>query len=339
MIDTGMFGLDPSTADEEGLVRLFDELYDPAFLVDVEAGRFLGANRAALDFLGYDAAEMEGLGPADIHPHEIPKLDAFVAEVLARGRWAADDLACRTRTGVYVPADIRATLVTVGGRRCVLSLVRDRRPAEEAALGQSLRRLMHDLRNTLATTQLAGDRLMDHPDAAVRRSADTIARSLERAVEMCRTTLRLGRAEPPAPRRERFLLADVLGEVAASLPAAGFVVDASAGPVTVDADYDQCYRILLNLARNAHEAGAGRLRVAGDGVDGAVQLTVGDDGPGLPDDVRAHLFDEAPARKPAGGSGLGLAIARELARNHEGELALVETGPAGTTFRVVLPAS
>jgi len=338
MVEAGWFAQAVSGADEEGLVRLFDDLYDPAFLIDVEAGRFVGVNRAALAFLGFDAAEMEALTPADIHPHEIPKFDAFLARVLAHGRWAADDLACRTRTGVYVPADIRATMVTIAGRRCVLSLVRDRRPAEEAALGQSLRRLMHDLRNTLATTQLAGDRLMDHPDAAVRRSADTIARSLERAVEMCRTTLRLGRAAPPAPRRERFLLADVLAEVAASLPAADFVVDASAGPVTVDADYDQCYRILLNLARNAHEAGAGRLRVVGDEVDGAVQLTVADDGPGLPDDVRAHLFDEAPARKPAGGSGLGLAIARELARNHEGELALVETGPAGTTFRIVLPA-
>ncbi|NBB70798.1 MAG: PAS domain S-box protein [Alphaproteobacteria bacterium] len=339
MVEAGWFARQPSDADEAGLVRLFDELYDPAFLIDVEAGRFLGVNRAALQLLGYDAAEMEGLTPADIHPHEIPKLDAFVAEVLARGRWAADDLACRTRTGVYVPADVRATLVTIGGRRCVLSIVRDRRPAEDAALGQSLRRLMHDLRNTLATTQLAGDRLMDHPDAAVRRSADTIARSLERAVEMCRTTLRLGRAAPPAPRRERFLLADVLGEVAASLPAAELLVDASAGPVGVDADYDQCYRILLNLARNAHEAGARRLRVAGEATGGTVHLTVTDDGPGLPDDVRAHLFDEAPARKPAGGSGLGLAIARELARNHEGELELLETGPAGTTFRIVLPTS
>jgi signal transduction histidine kinase len=117
------------------------------------------------------------------------------------------------------------------------------------------------------------------------------------------------------------------------------VADVSAGPVTVDADYDQCYRILLNLARNAHEAGAGRLRVAGDEVDGTVQLTVGDDGPGLPEVVRTHLFDEAPAKRPAGGSGLGLAIARELARNHGGELALLETGPAGTTFRIVLPAA
>jgi len=339
MVEAGLFAHRASAADEESLVRLFDELYDPAFLIDVEAGRFLGVNRAALQLLGYDAAEMRGLTPADIHPHEIPKLDAFVAQVLAHGRWAADDLACRTRSGVYVPADVRATTVTLGGRRCVLSIVRDRRPAEDAALGQSLRRLMHDLRNTLATTQLAGDRLMDHPDAAVRRSADTIARSLERAVEMCRTTLERGRAEPPAPRRERFLLEDVLVEVAASLAAEGFVADASDGPVTVDADYDQCYRILLNLARNAHEAGARRLRVAGDEVDGAVHLTVGDDGPGLPEAVRAHLFDEAPAKKPAGGSGLGLAIARELARNHEGELELVETGPEGTTFRIVLPTA
>ncbi len=330
-------------ADEEGIARLFDDLYDPAFLIDVASGRFLRVNRAALDFLGYSRDDIEAMTPSDIHPHEIPKLDDFLRLVRAHGRWASDDLSCRTRAGLYVPADIRATRVRLGGRECVLTLVRDRRPDAEAALGQSLRRLMHDLRNTLATTQLAADRLMLHPDATVRRGADTVVRSIERALEMCRATLRRGRAEPPPPRRERFLLADVVSEVAASLPASpaggALVTEASDGPLTLDADFDQIYRVLLNLARNAVEAGARSVRIRGRASADGVEVDVADDGAGLPEAVRAHLFDEAPARKPATGTGLGLAIARELARNHGGDLALATTGPAGTVFRLSLPNS
>jgi nitrogen-specific signal transduction histidine kinase len=61
-----------------------------------------------------------------------------------------------------------------------------------------------------------------------------------------------------------------------------------------------------------------------------------DDGPGLPEEVQHRLFVEKPAGKGVG-AGLGLAIAWELARNHGGDLTLVETGPAGTVFRLVLP--
>jgi len=44
MVEAGWFAQALSGADEEGLVRLFDELYDPAFLIDVEAGRFVAVH-------------------------------------------------------------------------------------------------------------------------------------------------------------------------------------------------------------------------------------------------------------------------------------------------------
>lgn len=341
MVERGVFVEDPEWAGSEALIRLFDELYDPAFLYDVEGGRFVGVNRAALALLGYDAAEMARLSPSDIHPHEMPRLEAFVDAVLKRGRWAADDLACRTKTGATIPAHVRATRVRLGTRTCILSIVHDRRTDELAALGQSLRRVMHDLRNTLATAQLVGDRLMGHPETTVRRSAETLTRSIERAVEMCRTTLRIGRAAPPPPNRERFVLEDLLDEIRLSLPDDGAhgppLVAAGTAAVAVDADYDQLYRILLNLVRNAFEAGALRVEVAARTLVHGVEIDVGDDGPGLPAGATAHLFGDDPAVKAASGSGLGLAIARELARNHGGDLTLVASGTAGTTFRLVLP--
>jgi signal transduction histidine kinase len=69
-----------------------------------------------------------------------------------------------------------------------------------------------------------------------------------------------------------------------------------------------------------------------------VAIDVADDGPGLPPRARDNLFRPFAASARPGGSGLGLAIARELTRLHGGDLVLVASTGAGTTFRVTMPA-
>ena len=59
---------------EGDFARIFEQMYDPALLIDPEAGRILAANNAALSLLGYDADELADLTPNDLHPHEIPPL-------------------------------------------------------------------------------------------------------------------------------------------------------------------------------------------------------------------------------------------------------------------------
>ncbi|AHK78191.1 hypothetical protein M911_02290 [Ectothiorhodospira haloalkaliphila] len=327
---------------EQGIAQLFEELYDPAFLIDPAQERFVGANAAACRFLGYSAEEFTQLTPTDIHPHEIPRLDAFVVSVHEHGRWVADDLSCRTRDGSLVPAQVRATEVCIGGHVYILTVVRDRREELLAELGRSIRKLTHDLRNTMVASRLMGDRLCRHEDPMVRRSAELITRSVDRAVNMCQQTLELGNAEEQQPRRERFLLGDVLEEIRAAIgpeEVARASLDTSqAEDAEVDADFDQIYRILLNLVRNALAAGATRLQVIASREADVLRIDLSDDGPGLPEDVRARLFSEKSASRTHGGAGLGLAIAWELARNHAGDLLLLNTGPGGTTFRLVLPA-
>jgi len=69
---------------------------------------------------------------------------------------------------------------------------------------------------------------------------------------------------------------------------------------------------------------------------GVATVTVADKGAGIPDEVRAHLFEPGRTSRP-GGSGLGLAISQLLARQIGAMLVLDSTGPDGTTFRVTLP--
>ncbi|MFA5058448.1 MAG: ATP-binding protein, partial [Opitutaceae bacterium] len=98
--------------------------------------------------------------------------------------------------------------------------------------------------------------------------------------------------------------------------------------------------IINNLVQNAIDAtGAGRRIAVNFRHDtGAVKITVADEGPGIPAELREHLFEPGRTGRP-GGSGLGLAISRLLARQIGATLALESTGPAGTTFSLTLPAA
>jgi len=321
---------------------LFDTQFDAAMLVDAASGRFLRANDAALDLLGYGAAELLEKTPADIHPHDLPRLNAFLQQVRAHGTWTADDLSCRRCDGETVPAVIRASIVKQGGKEAVLVLIRDRREKRLAELGQAVRRLAHDLKNTLATAQLMCDRLEAHEDGRVRLSAESMTRALERAVELCRETVQVGRATAPPPDRERFLLSDLMEELEATVAGIGLtgytLVDDSAGEVMIDADFDQVYRVLMNLVRNGFDAGATRISLVGQtDADGTATIDVIDNGPGLPAAVR-HALGGEQAGLSRHGSGLGLMIARELCRNHGGDLAVSASSDAGTRFRRTLPA-
>ena len=332
---------DPVATAPRGAEQVFEELYDPAFLIDPEAGRFIGANPAACNFLGYDSDELQRLTPADIHPHEIPRLDAFLEAVTHHARWSTDELACRSKDGGLIPAQVRASLVTLDGHNYILAIVRDRREEQLAELGRSIRKLTHDLRNTMVASRLMGDRLQSHEDPLVQRSAELISRSVDRAVRMCEEALQAGTSEERPPQREHFPLRDAIDEVIAAIgpeEVAGATLETRGMEgVDLDADFDQVFRIILNLVRNALAAGAQGIEIAADRDNGRTRIDIADDGPGLPESVEAQLFNEKTARRGREGAGLGLMIAWELAANHGGAIELQRTGPDGTVFRIILP--
>ncbi len=82
-----------------------------------------------------------------------------------------------------------------------------------AQLGLAVSKISHDLRNMLANAQLISDRLTAIPDPTVQQFAPKLIASLDRAINFCNTTLRFGRAEEAAPRRELMRLKPLVEEV------------------------------------------------------------------------------------------------------------------------------
>jgi signal transduction histidine kinase len=218
-----------------------------------------------------------------------------------------------------------------------------------AALGLAVSKINHDLRNLLASSQLLSDQLASVPDPRVQRFAPKLMRSLERAIAFCQSTLSYGRAQEAAPDRRLMAIEPIVNEVreSAGLAPDGSIawINAIERGLTIDADPDQLFRILLNLVRNAaqalesqprNDAATRQIRITGRREGAVAIIEVSDTGPGVPQQARNHLFEAFQGSVRPGGSGLGLAIAAELVRAHGGDIYLVE-GTIGATFRITIP--
>jgi signal transduction histidine kinase len=215
-----------------------------------------------------------------------------------------------------------------------------------AAMGLAVSKISHDLRNMLASAQLMSDRLRSLPDPTVQRFAPKLIASLDRAISFSESTLRFGRAEEAAPRREFMPLRALVAEVGdgLGLPREGTITWAVQieEDLRVDADRDQLFRVLSNLCRNAlqaieqQETPKGHIRVCANRNGKRVAIEVSDNGPGVPQKARAHLFQAFQGSARAGGTGLGLAVAHELITAHGGTISLVDT-TGGTTFLIEIP--
>lgn len=113
---------------------------------------------------------------------------------------------------------------------------------------------------------------------------------------------------------------------------------------SLQADPQRLTQVLSNLIDNAlrYAPQDGMVKVVVTETDNAIEMSVNDNGPGIPPEALPHIFDrfwrgEKSRNRAEGGSGLGLAIARQLTEAHGGTIAVESEAGEGATFRVVLP--
>lgn len=230
-------------------------------------------------------------------------------------------------------------------------------PAEELArqhrlaeLGLLSAGLAHQLRHTLtALVGLSEVLLGALPESGVveaRREALLLRRECLRGMRLVRLLLEY--VQPPAGlAREPVLVEEVIDDAAAlwRLQRTPGAVRLERAPVTaglrVAGPGLLLQQVLLNLFANASEAiaGAGRegaIRVAVWRREGRVVLEVADDGPGIPADRQARLFEPMAVAAP-GHTGLGLSLCRWLVGQLGGEIFLRHSQPGQTAFQIELP--
>ncbi len=171
----------------------------------------------------------------------------------------------------------------------------------------------------------------------VRRGASQMTELIDSLVEISREKPSLA----PVPSN----LSKVVSKAAESVQASPNFRDISIeirghGPTTGVFDPRKLERVFFNLLLNACEASAnGDARVLVDVAASREHLEcrVSDNGGGVPESIRASLFEPFVSAGKANGTGLGLAIAKKIVEEHGGEIALEKTSPEGSVFLVRLP--
>ncbi|MFP6731109.1 MAG: HAMP domain-containing sensor histidine kinase [Alphaproteobacteria bacterium] len=218
-----------------------------------------------------------------------------------------------------------------------------RQRAHLAALGEAVSKISHDLRNILSTAALVSERLADSDDPEVRRQTPALVAAIDRAITLCVETLRFSRARELTVKSDHVDLTVLVEDVgkALMLTSRGQATWSNdvADDFMVIGDYDQLFRVFLNLGQNAMDAmeAGGEVRISAHRNDGKAVIEVADNGQGLAKRARDHLFEPFAGSSRAGGSGLGLPIAREIMQAHGGDIRIERSDSDGTVIRLELP--
>ncbi|WP_413989830.1 ATP-binding protein [Labrys okinawensis] len=202
-----------------------------------------------------------------------------------------------------------------------------------------LRAISHDLRTPLTRLRLRAER-SSQPELR-----DGMLSDISRINDMIEETLTYLRKDVATERLLRADLPSLLETVCADFSNAGFSVSYR-GPtrLTYFCKPHGVYRAVANLVDNGTKFATDVVVSLETMEGGALQIDVSDDGPGLPDELKARVLepffkgDSARATDGDAGFGLGLSIVHDIVRDHNGRLSFVDRSPHGLTVRLLLPA-
>ncbi len=211
----------------------------------------------------------------------------------------------------------------------------------------------HELRTPLSTVrayaELSRREYPDIPDG-LRRNIERIESESVRMSLLVEELLLLARLDSE-PKREQAdvdlsrLLAETVSDAQAAAPDHGWILELPEEPLVIAGDEAQLRRMLVNLLANAHVHTPAGTRVSASierEPDGSATIVIGDDGPGIPAELRPALFErfvrgDVSRSRGSGSTGLGLAIVEAVVQTHGGTV-VVDSAPGRTTFRIHLPS-
>jgi signal transduction histidine kinase len=225
-----------------------------------------------------------------------------------------------------------------------------RKNEQLTTLGLLAAEIAHEIRNPLTVIKLLFGYLnLEFPEDDPRRTdVRVISEKLDQLEAIVSRVLSFAKA--PSSLHSRWSLADMVGDtvVLIRLKLAQNKIqlryDPPARTLVVDVHKGQIQQVMLNLLINSMQAmpEGGTITIHCDTEDrgGAhfALIDIIDTGRGIPEELRAHIFDSFLSGR-ADGTGLGLAIAKRILLSHHGDITLVSSSPQGTTLRMALPVA
>jgi two-component system OmpR family sensor kinase len=211
----------------------------------------------------------------------------------------------------------------------------------------------HELRTPLASIKGYAELSKREPEpvpSSVNHAMDRIQSEAGRMSALVEDLLLLARLDAGRPLDRTpvdlsMLVVDAVSDAHAAAPEHRWSLDLPPDPIEVTGDRARLHQIVANLLANArtHTPAGTTVTTSVRAENGAVRIAVHDNGPGVPENLRANVFERFArgddARTRAGGStGLGLSIVSAVTKAHGGRVEL-DSRPGDTTFSLVLPAN
>jgi two-component system cell cycle sensor histidine kinase/response regulator CckA len=368
---------DRSRVAEQERDRFFEMAVDPLCILDPE-GTLRRVNAAFAQRIGYTPAEISGRPFLEfVHPEERTATRSVLQAMRSVSERVRFESRCLCRDGSSRWLSWNATAASERGD--IYAIARDiteQRQAEEErqrlteqliqaqkmeAVGRLAGGIAHDFNNILTTIQGCGSLLQQslyrHPDAEL---ANEILSASERAAALTRQLLAFSRKQLLSPilldlgkviSSMRGMLQQLLGEQIK------LRVSVAPGVGQVRVDPSRIEQVIVNLTVNARESmpDGGELRISVRGLPppeappgasdserpaGQVELVFSDNGQGLSEESRAHLFEPFFSSKGSGrSSGLGLATVYGIVTQSGGRISVESVPGGGTSFCIVFPTS
>jgi PAS domain S-box-containing protein len=355
----------------EAALRASEEQYHSMFNASIDglalwnaAGEIVDTNPALWRMYGYGDGESPAL-PLACDAGPCYQTDFLKA--VAAGESLHSEVTDLRKDGSPLELEVHGIPMQYQGKPHVLTIARDitekKRSAAEltrqreslyqreklAALGSLLAGVAHELNNPLSVVVARAVLLEELGDPTTQVAAVKIRTAAERCARIVRTFLAMARQQQP--ERGPVAINDVVSEAlditayAVRTSSIELTLDLSKGIPLILADADQLHQVLLNLIINAQQSlqdqpAPRRIHVTScfDYLADLVCITVADNGPGIPEHLRARVFEPYFTTKPTGiGLGVGLAVSLGIVEAHGGTLTLHCPVQGGAVFTIALP--
>jgi len=347
---------------EEFRGRLLESFPDLILVVDLEE-RYTFVSSRARDLLGYEPQDMLGKKISELEDHS-PELASLYHEVVSgKEIFASAEYGSRHRDGNWrtmraagsqlVDAEAKISGVIISVRDITVERKLEQQVVQSerlAAMGAMIGGVAHELNNPLTAIMGVSELLQDtETNESSRKQLAMLQQQARRAAEIVQNLTYFSR--PPAPGKSRINLVEVVERTlnlhAYSLRKNNITVDflKEAGVPYALGDPHQLMQVFLNLIVNAEQAirearDKGTLRIRLGKGDNSVWVSFHDDGPGIPKETLASIFDPFyTTKRPGRGTGLGLSICKSVMKEHSGSVEAANSPDGGAVFTVTLPVS
>jgi two-component system NtrC family sensor kinase len=346
---------------EEFRRRLLESFPDLILVVDMQE-RYTFVSFRVRDLLGYQPEDLLGKKISETKDHS-PELAALYHDVASGIRiFGSAEYGARHRDGSWrtmrasasqlFDADARLGGVIVSVRDITTEKKLEQQIVQSerlAAMGAMIGGVAHELNNPLTSILGVSELLQDSQTTdAARKQIGILQQQARRAAEIVHNLTYFSR--PPAPGKTSVNLGEVVERTlnlhSYSLRKNNITVDflREPGLPYVEGDPHQLMQVFLNLILNAEQAirearDRGTLRIRLGTTGGSVWAAFQDDGPGIPADTLASIFDPFyTTKRPGRGTGLGLSICKSVMKEHNGAIEAANAPGGGAVFTVTLRA-